>query len=156
MPSLDRRRPIGIAIGVGLVIALLALGAALFRPTPTGEDARAPARPIAREFLRVDAPVPISAGGRVALAAGAVQAVDAVPFLLAVEPAARGDGARDALVVSVDGRRLEARTAAVDGAAQGVRLDVDADFLQPGRYLIQIDTAGDGPLAIRRYVVEVE
>jgi hypothetical protein len=67
----------------------------------------------------------------------------------------RGTGPRPLKVVDVKGRVLEGLAFPVDGAGSGLRLEIDPDWLRPSRYLIQVETAGPSPLAVRRYVLEV-
>jgi len=106
-------------------------------------------------LARIEGPVAIDEGGRVSMELDALRDLESLSLALALGPEARGDGVRRALIVSVDGRRLERRTVPLDDRPDGVRLELDADFLRRGRYLIQIDT-DDGPLPIRRYVLEID
>jgi hypothetical protein len=136
-------------VGVGLA-------AGLARRAPDAGDGVLQAPDATTVGVRADGRITIDEGGRVRLDADTLTGGDVVPFSLTLAPEARGDGVRRALVVSVDGRKLETRTAPLEDRPDGVQLDVDAGFLRRGRYLVQIDTAGDAPLAIRRYVIEVE
>ena len=85
-----------------------------------------------------------------ALREGAVLALG-----LAMPDVARGAGDRPVKVIDVEGRVLETTGAAVDGAGSGLRLEIDPEWLRPGRYLIEVATAEKKPLALRRYVLEV-
>lgn len=58
-------------------------------------------------------------------------------------------------VASVDGRAYDTTAVRQSTNAPDVRVEIDADWLQPGKYMIQIKTAGKGPLPLRRYVLEV-
>jgi hypothetical protein len=80
---------------------------------------------------------------------------DVLAIGLAMPDEARGEAPRRIKVADVSGRAMEGRGVAIDGAGNGLRLEVDPNWLRPGRYLIQVETAEQKPLALRRYVLEV-
>ena len=69
---------------------------------------------------------------------------------------ARGSEPLPVRVVSVDGRTLDLIAEPFQGEGTGVQLSIEADWLQPGSYMIQIKTVEKTPLALSRYVVTVE
>ena len=87
---------------------------------------------------------------REALRDGAVLALG-----LELPDEARGAGPRPVKLVDVTGRVLEIAGEPVDGAGTGLRLEIPPEWLEPGRYMIQVQTAEPRPLALRRYVLEV-
>jgi hypothetical protein len=96
----------------------------------------------------------IEEAGRLAINAASLPEGRTLSFGLALSDEARGDAGLTALVVSVDGRRLELPATPIARADGGVRVAIDSSWLKPGRYLIQIRTS-ETVLALRRYVVEV-
>jgi hypothetical protein len=100
----------------------------------------------------------IEEGGRLSLDAHSMPVSGVVRFGLALDREALGAGQDPlpAVVVSAgDGRRLELAAIPVAGSQSGVRLDLDAAWLEPGLYMIQLRTAEKVALPLRRYVIEV-
>jgi len=58
-------------------------------------------------------------------------------------------------IASVDGRVFDTTAVRQHATAPDVRIPIDTAWLEPGQYMIQIKTAGTGPLPLRRYVLEV-
>ena len=115
--------------------------------TPTPEE---PIAPPADHY--------IDDSGRLSLSAASLPARGAVTFGLALDEKALGTGQDPLATVVVstgDGRRLELSATPVAGLRSGVRLEVDAAWLEPGLYMIQIRTAEKTALPLRRYVLEV-
>lgn len=67
----------------------------------------------------------------------------------------RGEGPRAVKLIDPAGRVLELVADPVDGAGTGLRLEIDPEWLEPGQYMIQVETADTTPLPLRRYVLEV-
>ncbi len=97
----------------------------------------------------------IAAGGRLAIDRADLENEAALAVDLELADDARGTGERTVRVVSTDGRRIDLTATPLPGTGTGVHLNIDAGFLTPGRYLVEIDTVDDHPLKIRRYVVEI-
>jgi len=97
----------------------------------------------------------IAAGGRFRIEADELPADEPIELALDVEDEARGEQARAVVIGSADGRRLETTAVPIPGPGLGVVVVVDPDFLRPGRYMIQMQTEEQHPLALRRYVLEV-
>jgi hypothetical protein len=109
---------------------------------PSAQGVRAPAHQIAdRGRLRVT---------REDLREGDILAIG-----LVMPDYARGTDPLPLKVVDPSGRVLEGRGLPIDGAGTGLRLEIDPEWLVPGRYMIQVETAEKAPLALRRYVLEV-
>jgi hypothetical protein len=163
---------LGVAIGVwlaldssrdlpetgGVPLAASAPRAAEKESTTTmpgpGEPTSPPAdlRPDFRPDFRIEE------GGRLSLDAHSMPVSGVVRFGLALDREAVGAGQDPlpAVVVSADdGRRLELAAIPVAGSQSGVRLDLDAAWLEPGQYMIQLRTAEKVALPLRRYVIEV-
>ncbi len=100
----------------------------------------------------------IEAGGRLSLSVTSLPAGGVVTLGLALGKEALGGG-QDSLPVVVvsasDGRRLELLTTPVAGLQGSARLEVDATWLRPGLYMIQIRTAEKTAFPLSRYVLEV-
>ncbi len=158
-----------ILAGVGVVIAVavwLVLGSGsvpgpgpadgpgqaangLEMPAPIGREAVPPA-------LRVKAPAQqIAENGRLRVTAAALREGDVLALGLAMPDVARGSDARAVKVADVSGRVIDVEGVAVDGAGSGLRIEIDPDWLEPGTYLIQVQTAEATPLPVRRYVLDV-
>jgi len=58
-------------------------------------------------------------------------------------------------VLAPDGRQLETRAPVLGGDRRGVALELDPDWLRPGRYLVELETTEKTHFPLRRYVVEV-
>jgi len=93
--------------------------------------------------------------GRLSVSLEALREGDVYAVGLEMPDASRGEGLATVVVVDVAGRRLETTAAPVEGRDAGLRLEIAPDWLEPGRYMIQVET-GEFPLPIRRYVLEVD
>lgn len=97
----------------------------------------------------------ISESGRLMIEAETLREGDVLTLGLALADAARGDEPLAVRVVSVDGRVLDITAVPMDGKGSGVRLAIDADWLWPGNYMIQVKTIEQTQFPLRRYVLEV-
>jgi hypothetical protein len=97
----------------------------------------------------------IASGGRLSLAAGELPDSRPLALSLELEDDARIASGHEVRMVSEDGRRIELTATPQPGPGSGLRLEIQPDFLEPGRYMIQIETAETHPLGIRRYVLEI-
>lgn len=143
---------LGVALGVWLAMGLSGESSDTGSEVP-GALADDPGPP-------PDEPAPatdysIDEGGRLSLDASSLPDGESLTFGLALAAEARGDEPLPAVVVSAeDGRRLELLAIPVAESESGLRLEVDADWLKPGRYMVQIKTT-EKILPLRRYVIEV-
>jgi hypothetical protein len=165
---MDRERPVGRWM---LVVAGLLLAGALLwflagrgptspspsSPSDPGPTAAAPEPvPTPASPARVALPAQrIAEHGRLTVEREALREGDVLAIGLGMPDDARGDGERPVTVVDVEGRVLRTTAAAVDGTGSGLRLELDPDWLLPGRYMIEVATAEPRPMALRRYVLEV-
>ncbi len=156
---------IGVAIGVWLAMdrehqALDAGGGAAVAQSdepdtavrePSGSPAPAsePSGPLA-PTLR------IAEGGRISIDAASLRDGKVLVLGLALADEARGSEPLSVRVVSVDGRRVETTAAPAAGSGSGLRLELEPEWLRPGRYMIEVTTAEKIPLHLRRYVLEVQ
>ena len=97
----------------------------------------------------------ISDGGRLRVDLDALREGEVMVLALDLPDEARGDGALHVKVVDVAGRLFETEATSIEGSGHGLRLEIDPEWLEPGRYMIQVETAENHPLALRRYVLEV-
>ena len=107
---------------------------------------------------RLDHPAPdyrIAESGRLALEATSLPEGGVLALGLALAEEAGGVEPLAVRVVSVDGRVLDTTAVRTDAAGGDVQLEIDADWLQPGNYMIQIKTAEKVAFPLRRYVLEV-
>lgn len=149
--------------GVALAaLAAFALGAlAALNDTSTASGPVSPALPKTAEAASAPAAVPeadyrIEANGRLTIEASSLPAEGSLSLALALPDDARNAEPRPARVVAGDGRQIETRALDRAGSGSGVQLDIDASWLAPGRYLIEVKTAERKPLPLRRYVLEVK
>lgn len=105
------------------------------------------------------APAPahgIGESGRLSIDAASLREGEVLALGLALADEARGSEPLAVVVVSVDGRRLETTAEPVGGSGSGLRLELEPEWLRPGRYMIQVKTAAKKPLNLTRYVLEVQ
>ncbi len=147
----------GAAVVILAVIALLALSD---RPGETPESAlgeteqpvtAADPPPVRATSQR------ISENGRLSVSLKDLREGDSLTLDLEMPDEARGEGPRQVRVVDVERQRLlETTGGPVSAAETGLRIEIAPDWLQPGRYMIEVDTAEKRPLALRRYVLELQ
>ena len=97
----------------------------------------------------------IPESGRISIEAASLPAGEVLTLVLGLGDDARGSEPLPVRVVSVDGRRIETTAAPVAGSGNGLRLELEPEWLRPGRYMIEVTTAEKIPLHLRRYVLEV-
>jgi hypothetical protein len=68
----------------------------------------------------------------------------------------RGTGPMPVQIIGVDGRKIEIQANPLPGQGAGLELAVDVDWLKRGRYMVQVRTKEKTPLALRRFVLEVD
>lgn len=98
----------------------------------------------------------IAENGRLSLSLAELPVGESLPLNLRMPDEARSEGTRPVRVVDVERQRmLETTGAVVSGADTGLQIEIDPDWLRPGLYMIEVDTAEKRPLALRRYVLEL-
>lgn len=123
-------------------------------PMPT--RAAAPASGVELEVQSTGSGVlRIGAHGRLTIDHDTLPTEGMLTLDLEIPDDARGSGDRAVKFISTDGRRTDTLASPLPGAGAGVRLEIDPSFLTRGRYMIEIETDGQGPLQIRRYVLEL-
>ena len=100
-------------------------------------------------------PIRIPEHGRLVLPRESIPRSGMVRLVLELDDASRGDGRHRVRIVSGDGRRLDAVSAPLPAELAGVGLEIDAGFLAPGPYMIEIASADRHPLNLRRFVLEL-
>ncbi|MBW2294011.1 MAG: hypothetical protein JRG94_17115 [Deltaproteobacteria bacterium] len=98
----------------------------------------------------------IAESGRLTIKAESLRGKEMLTLGLALADEARGEAPLAVRVVAVDGRVLDITAASIDGKGGGVRLTIEADWLRPGDYMIQIKTNEKTAFPLRRYVLEVQ
>ncbi len=112
--------------------------------------------PIASEPSGRRAPaLRIAEGGRISIDAASLRDGEVLTLELALSDEAMGSEPLPVRVVSVDGRRIETTAAPAAGSGSALHLELEAEWLRPGRYMIQVTTVEKSPLQLRRYVIEV-
>lgn len=132
----------------GVVLALAAWLTVDPLQTPRDFSSQASSRPTADHSL--------AERGRLTIEASSLRKGEVLRLDLALADEAHTDEPLAARVVSSDGRVLDLSAVPVGGAGGGVQLAIDADWLQPGRYLIQLTTTEQSPFPLRRYVLEIQ
>lgn len=107
-------------------------------------------KPVVRASAR------IAERGRLRLERNALPADGPLVLSLDMPDEARGEEARDVVIASVDGRRMEAVASLLPGAGSGVQVEIDGEWLAPGSYMISVQTAETSHFPVRRYVLIVE
>jgi len=154
----------GIGVGIG---AWLVMGSSSQAPVAEDPAAGAPAvtasppssesgPPPNEAAVRASPDHRIDEGGRLSIDGASLREGEALVLGLGIDDEARGEEVLTGRVVSVDGRRLDVTAMPVRAEAGGLHLEIDAGWLKPGLYMIEIDSAERAPLALRRYVLEVE
>jgi len=93
--------------------------------------------------------------GRISLTLDEVRTSEVFAIGLGMPDEARGEEALPVKIAGVDGRLLEVSAPLIEGPGTGLRLEIDSEWLRPGRYLISVSTLEKKPLALRRYVLEI-
>lgn len=160
-PKIATRAPNIIVVGAAVVI-LVAI--ALIALSERSKDAPEYASSEADRSATTADPRPvhgtprhISENGRLSVSLDDLRQGERLALDLEMPDEARGEGPRRVRVVDVERqRRMETTGAPVSGAETGLRIEIAPDWLQPGRYMIEIETAEKRPLALRRYVLELK
>ncbi len=138
MNRLSARMLIGaaiLAVGIGLVVGV---GSLLL-----SEPASSPA------ILR------IAERGRLILDRTELPRSGQLVLLLSLDDSALGSETRPVRVIAGDGRRLDTTASRMSAEDSDLRLEIDPTFLTPGLYMIEVDSAENHPLNLRRYVIEL-
>jgi hypothetical protein len=114
-----------------------------------------PADDASTSAVRVPA-LRIAPGGRLVLDERSLPADGPLAVALELSDEARGDGPRSVRIVSTTAGRLDVEAVPLPGAGSGMRLEVERAFLAPGLYMIEVETVDHHPLALRRYVLEIQ
>lgn len=124
-------------------------------PPPSFPEGEAPVAPPPV----AGAPAPaysIGENARLTVPLGELREGEVLALGLDMPDEARGLAPRKVQVVDVDrGRVLEVQGEAIEGAGSGLRIEMEPDWVQAGRYLIQVRTAEPTHLPVRRYVLEL-
>lgn len=128
-------------------------------PAPTSEP-RSPLRepppvaPVNAPVVRAPAQR-IADQGRLRVPLEALREGEVLAVGLDLPDELRGAGPQRVRIIDVSGRKLERTALPLEGPGTGLRLELEPGWLRPGLYMIEVETAGGGPLPVRRYVLEV-
>jgi hypothetical protein len=132
------------------------MGMAVKAPAAAVPADDTPAIPRVGDAPQVAPPtVMMAENGRLSVELSTLRDGDIMAIGLGMPDEARGEGPRPVRVVDIAGRAIDAEAWPIDGAGTGLRLEIDPDWLRPGRYMIQVQTAEQRHMALRRYVVEL-
>lgn len=154
----------GLTLGLGLGLALgLALLLGLWlrgregSPEPPGPAAEQVATPAQTPPVVAGSGVSsLDSGGTLIVPPGSLPASGVLTLELHFpEPSADAEP-RPVRVYAPDGRVLERQAPLADSERRGVRLEIPAEWLSPGHYVVEIETTERTHFPLRRYVVEVE
>jgi hypothetical protein len=147
----------GAAVVIIVVIALLALSdhsddPASSAPDETGQSlTAADPQPVRASSQR------ISENGRLSVSLADLREGDVLALDLQMPDEARGEGPRQVRVVDAERqRRLDTTGTPVSGADSGLRIEIAPDWLRPGLYMIEVDTAEKKLMPLRRFVLELK
>jgi hypothetical protein len=118
----------------------------------------APSRPRSDGDRAPDRSAPdyrIAESGRLRIDAASLGENGVLALGLGLAPGAAGVEPLEARIASTDGRTFDTTAVRGDSADGDVRLEIDAAWLRPGSYMIQIKTAEKVAFPLRRYVLEV-
>ena len=127
-------------------------------PTPIPTQAEAPkpqSQPVAPKARGERPGLRIAPNGRLAIDHDALPAEGPLLIALELPDEFRGTEESAVRIISTDGRRTDTTASPLPGAGSGLRVAIDPSVLSRGRYMIEIDTVGNQPLRIRRYVLEI-
>ncbi len=155
------------ALGVGLGLACAGALALLVWPRSPAESPQSP--PAFREEQAAsDAPRPAAAArpqGRAdhALASGETLEIAAselpvgrpLVLQLALGEPSRGAEPRPVRILATDGRMLHARGPLAESDRMSTRVEIDPEWLTPGRYIVEVKTTEPSHFPLRRYALEV-
>ena len=145
---------IAVAIGVWLTMDLEHRA-----PDPGAGAAVAPSEEPGAQAPEPSGPPPsalrIAESQRISIDLASLRDGEVLALGLALADEARGSEPLPVRVVSLDGRRIETTAAPAAGSGSGLRLELEPEWLRPGRYMIEVTTAEKIPLHLRRYVLEV-
>jgi len=108
---------------------------------------------------RERAPAPrvgIEERGRLRVFPEELQEGEVLALGLALPDEVRGHEPVVARVIGLSGRVLDVEALPVEGTDAGLRLEIDPEWLEPGKYMVQVPTTEKQPMAVRRYVLEVQ
>lgn len=97
----------------------------------------------------------IASGGTLLLEAASFRADEPLVLHLLLPEPPDGEDPHAVRVLALDGRQLETRAPVLGGDRRGVALELDPAWLEPGRYIVELETTEKTHFPLRRYVVEV-
>ena len=94
--------------------------------------------------------------GRLKIDAESLPESGEITVALAMPNDVRGTDSTPVQIVSVDGRKIEIEANPRPGQDAGLEVAIDVHWLKRGQYMVQVRTKEKTPLALRRFVLEVE
>ncbi|HIG68435.1 MAG TPA: hypothetical protein EYQ46_00255 [Myxococcales bacterium] len=124
--------------------------------SPSPPSMAAGAAPALKPVTLVQSKFAIEEHGRLKIDADSLPESGDVTVALAMPDDVRGTGPMPVQIIGVDGRKIEIQANPLPGQGAGLELAVDVDWLKRGRYMVQVRTKEKTPLALRRFVLEVD
>jgi hypothetical protein len=125
-------------------------------PSPPPTSMAAGGAPPLKRVNIVQSQFAIEEHGRLKIDADSLPESGEVTVALAMPNDVRGAGPMQVQIVGVDGRKIEIEANPLPGQGAGLELAVDVDWLKRGQYMVQVRTKEKTPLALRRFVIEVD
>jgi hypothetical protein len=147
-----------LALGIGYALRPTAQPGALpaASPTPTSAaPAAAPAPPADPTMARATGTPLAKAGGTLQIDRASFPASGPVRVSLELPVASADDSPRPVRLVSQPDHRILEINGAVGSDRSAATIDVDAGYLQPGTYLVEMKTTEASHFPLRRYFIVV-
>lgn len=106
--------------------------------------------------ISLDTPIAMPADGRLELRDRNLPRTGILTIAIPLPREALGTGPLWARIAGLDGRALESEGRHATGAEPGVEIEIDLHWLRPGDYLIEIRTAEQSAIPLRRFVLAIE
>jgi hypothetical protein len=97
----------------------------------------------------------ISERGRLSISASAFGDATKIGLDLELDDGDYEESSRVTRIVSVDGRRLDTRAERIEARPTRFLVQVPAEFLAPGLYMIEVETLERHAIKLRRYTLDV-
>ena len=157
------RTALGAGVGLACTGALALLiwprspgespeGPPAFREAPAAGDA---SRRATAEGPQRRADHALASGETLQIAVSELPAGRPLVLQLALAEPSRGPEPRPVRILATDGRMLHARGPLAEPDRMSTRVEIDPEWLTPGRYIVEVKTTERSHFPLRRYALEV-